>query len=202
MTYGRAVKGSDGRTWLQYWFLYADNPQDRGILRTGRHEGDWEMVQVGVGRGPAVATFSQHNWAEACPYKGVVNVANGSHASYPQPGVHDRPWPDPNDEAGADGRQVRPEVRPFGAWVRWPGRWGRAKARWWNPSEQSSPRGPAFQDRKAPTAWADPAGFHAGARLCGSGAPPHPLAVRLGAIGALAVLLSLIALKLRKQDPM
>ncbi|HEV2062136.1 MAG TPA: hypothetical protein VGR12_04720, partial [Solirubrobacteraceae bacterium] len=45
VTYGRRVLGSDGRTWLQYWFLYATNTQDRGIVRTGRHEGDWEMVQ-------------------------------------------------------------------------------------------------------------------------------------------------------------
>ncbi len=29
--------------WLQYWLYARDNPQDRGILRTGRHEGDWEV---------------------------------------------------------------------------------------------------------------------------------------------------------------
>src|SRR5215213_7436990 len=34
---------SDG--WVQYWMLFARNDQDRGVLRTGRHAGDWEMVQ-------------------------------------------------------------------------------------------------------------------------------------------------------------
>jgi hypothetical protein len=34
--------------WVQWWLLYARNDQDRGILRTGRHAGDWEMVQVRV----------------------------------------------------------------------------------------------------------------------------------------------------------
>jgi len=178
VTYGRRVRGSDGRTWLQYWFLYATNPQDRGILRTGRHEGDWEMVQLRLGAGdePDAATYAQHSWAEACPsWSGVVYVANDSHASHPTAGRKDRPWPDPDDDADGRGRTVRPQVRPFGAWVRWPGRWGHADASW-VPGEQSSPRGPAFQDDGA---WRDPAAFHSRARACGSGAPPHPLGVRI-----------------------
>ncbi|HEV2814276.1 MAG TPA: hypothetical protein VGW10_13560 [Solirubrobacteraceae bacterium] len=184
VTYGRRVRGSDGRTWLQYWFLYGTNEQDRGIVRTGRHEGDWEMVQLRLGRGgrPDAATFAQHSWAERCAWRGTVFVANDSHASYFTPGEHGRPWPDPDDFADGRGRAVRPEVRPFGAWVRWPGRWGRAEASW-VPGEQSSPRGPAFQDDGA---WRDPAAFHARARACGSGAPPHPLGVRVG--GWLAVI--------------
>jgi hypothetical protein len=32
--YGHAVRDG-GRLWLQYWFFYPDNPQDRGILRAG-----------------------------------------------------------------------------------------------------------------------------------------------------------------------
>ena len=31
--------------WVQYWMWFESNPQDRGILRSGRHAGDWEMVQ-------------------------------------------------------------------------------------------------------------------------------------------------------------
>ena len=31
--------------WVQYWMAFARNDQDRGVLRTGRHAGDWEMVQ-------------------------------------------------------------------------------------------------------------------------------------------------------------
>lgn len=196
------MRGTDGRTWTQFWLLYAGNPQDRGILRTGRHEGDWELVQVGTGRGAAVATFSQHKWAEACPWRGRIYVANGSHASYPERGEHGRPWPDPDDEARGDGRVVIPFVRQLGPWARWPGRWGRARARWWNPAEASSPRGPAFQDRDPPTAWADPAGFHASARACGSGAPPHPLGLRIAAAALLAAMLSGLALKRFRRQPM
>ncbi len=200
VTYGRRVRGGDGRTWLQYWFLYATNPQDRGIVRTGRHEGDWEMVQLRLGAGgrPDAATFAQHSWAEACPWRGVVHVANGSHASYPAPGEHDRPWPDPDDEADGRGRAVTPRVKPFGPWVRWPGRWGRAEARSWIPGEQSSPRGPAFQEDGA---WRDPAAFHARARACGTGAPPHPLGVRIAGwavvIGILVAVLSLVRSRVR-----
>jgi hypothetical protein len=165
--------------------LHEDNPQDRGIVRTGRHEGDWEVVQVGLdprtGR-PAVVTFAQHSWAERCawsaveraprdPEAPVVYVAAASHASYPRAARHDRPWPDPTDVADGRGRAVRPEVRPFGAWAAWPGRWGGSDPSPVVPGESPSPRGPAFQ----PTGpWGDPSAFHAAARPCGSGAPPHP----------------------------
>ena len=192
VTYGRAARGSDGRTWLQYWFLYEDNPQDRGIVRTGRHEGDWEVVQLRLGAGgrPDVATFAQHSWAEACRWRGTVYVAHGSHASYARAGTHDRPWPDPDDEAPGDGRAVRPEVRPFGRWVRWPGRWGRSEAGW-VPGESTSPRGPAFQPEGP---WSDPARFHAAARPCGSGAPGRPWPVD---VGFAAVLLAIAAVGYR-----
>ncbi len=199
-TYGRRVRGSDGRTWLQYWFLYATNTQDRGIVRTGRHEGDWEMVQVALGADgrPGDATFAQHSWAEACPWRGVVHVAHGSHASFPTAGEHGRPWPDPDDFADGRGRAVRPRVEPFGAWARWPGRWGRAEASW-IPGEQPSPRGPAFQNEGA---WRDPAAFHARARACASGAPPHPVGLRIAGwaavIGIAVAALSLVRTRVRR----
>jgi hypothetical protein len=47
--YGHALRDG-GRLWLQYWLFCPDNPQDRGIVRSGRHEGDREMLQVGLGR--------------------------------------------------------------------------------------------------------------------------------------------------------
>ena len=191
VAYGRSVAARDGRTYLQYWFLYADNPQDRGIVRTGRHEGDWELVQVALGRGgrPVSAAYAQHSWAERCAgYDRRVFVAHASHASYPRRGTHDRPFPDPDDEATGDGRVVTPKIEPFGRWAAWPGRWGRSEASW-IPAESTSPRGPAFQ---AP--WSDPAGFHARARACGSGAPAHPWPVY--AVGGGAVLITLGALAL------
>ena len=200
VVYGRRTRGSDGRTWLQYWFLYATNTQDRGIFRTGRHEGDWEVVQVALDRDgrPGDATYAQHSWAERCAWRGVVHVANGSHASYFTPAEHGRPWPDPDDFADGRGRQVRPRVEPFGPWVRWPGRWGRSEASW-VPGENSSPRGPAFQEEGP---WRDPAAFHARARACGTGAPPHPLGVRLGmglaVIGVAAAILMAFRTRVRR----
>jgi hypothetical protein len=197
--YGHAVRDGVGRLWLQYWTLWADNPQDRGVLHTGRHEGDWELVQVVLGPDlrPAAVTFAEHSWAVGCSAREapVVWVAHGSHAGYPQRGEHGRPWPDPDDEAPGDGRVLRPRVTPITgqrpAWVRWPGRWGGSVAGP-VPGEQSSPRGPAFQpDRR----FADPAALHARARTCTSSAPAHPWPVRagIGGVGAAGAFVLVLA---------
>jgi hypothetical protein len=170
---------------IQYWLFYADNPHDRGIVRTGRHEGDWELVQVNPRR--RLITYAQHSWAEACRYGGgrpTVYVANGSHASYGAPGRHDRPWPDPDDEADGRGRRVIPVVEPFGDWLDFRGRWGRSEASW-IPGESDSPPGPKFQESRA---FQDPEAFHERARACGSGAPAHPWPVYAAAvIGLVAI---------------
>jgi hypothetical protein len=67
------VAASGGGRWLQYWRWHTQNPQDRGILRTGRHEGDWELVQVHVDRGgrPLEAVYAQHSGAERCGWPSV-----------------------------------------------------------------------------------------------------------------------------------
>jgi hypothetical protein len=195
--YGHAVRDG-GRLWLQYWFFYPDNPQDRGILRSGRHEGDWEMLQVALGAGqrPLAVTFAQHSWRQGCAWSDigqdgaapVAYVAHASHAAYPRRGEHDRPWPDPDDEARGDGRRVRPQVavitddRP--RWVASRMRWGASRAAWWNPVEQSSPVGPRYQDAAR---WSAPAAFHAGARPCAAGPPGYPWWVFAG-LGVLAAL--------------
>jgi hypothetical protein len=197
--YGRTAR-ERGRTYLQYWAFYPDNPQDRGIVRTGRHEGDWELVQLRLGADgrPSVATYVQHSWAERCGWEQVeragevpiVYVANGSHAAYFSAGVHGRPFPDPDDEARGDGRQVRPLVEPIAArspaWMTYAGRWGHSRAGI-VPGEQSSPYGPAFQ----PDKWEHPARLEKEARACGSGAPSRPwqwpLLTLLLVPGALAV---------------
>jgi hypothetical protein len=196
VVYGHRVRDpEDGRTWLQYWLFYLYNGQDRGVLRSGRHEGDWELVQLrlGPGGGPDRMTLSQHSWAEGCAHRGgapVVFVANASHALYSRPATHDRQWPDPDDEADGRGRRVRPPVTPIAdgdpAWTRWPGRWGDSEAGI-VPIEHPSPRGPAFQERRP---WQGPSAYDAAhARDCGS-LPPRrawqwPLAIGVLALAAL-----------------
>jgi hypothetical protein len=122
-SYGRATPAVDGGRWLQYWRWHTDNPQDRGILRTGRHEGDWEVVQVRVDAAdmPVEAVYAQHSGAERCGWgtvrrrdgAPVAFLANGSHAAYFRPGVRDRTFPDPNDEADGRGRIQRPRHVPI-----------------------------------------------------------------------------------------
>jgi hypothetical protein len=182
--YGRAARDGGGRLWLQYWVFFTRNTQDRGIVRTGRHTGDWELLQLEIGHDgrPARATFAQHTWAEGCSWSEleregdapVVYVAGGSHALYPRAGTADRPWPDPNDEADGRGVEARPPLERVTAseprWMAWPGRWGEDGGGL-VPGEQPSPRGPAFQ----PERWNDPGLFHAAeARGCGDGPPGRP----------------------------
>ena len=211
LIYGRVAE-TGGERWLQYWLFYAQNTQDRGILRTGRHEGDWEFVQIRLDAAgvPETATFAQHSVAERCPYESlelrevdavrvpVVYVANGSHASYPRSGTADRPWPDPNDEAPGSGREVRPELEPIGdsspAWVADPRPWGSSSAGI-VPGEQSSPPGPRFQGDGR---WHDPASYEEGARPCGS--PPPGRAWQTPAlIGVGAVLVGGVVLLRRRR---
>jgi MYXO-CTERM domain-containing protein len=163
VVYGRAAAG-----WRQYWVWFDANPQDRGIVRTGRHAGDWELVQY---RGEE-AVYAQHSGAERCADverrdgRPVVYVANGSHAAYFHPGTRDRMWPDPNDEADGRGAVQRPRVvRISGdapAWMRDRRPWGGARARSWVPFEQSSPPGPAFQSAR----WDDPEAWAGTAHPC------------------------------------
>jgi hypothetical protein len=156
--YGREVRAREGGRWLQYWLYYRYQDQDRGIVRTGRHEGDWELVQYRVDDDDHLleAVYGQHSGAERCAAENVelsgqpiVYAAHGSHASYFHAGTRDRTWPDPNDEADGKGPMVRPELveitatRP--AWMTYPDPWGRSRAHAFLPGEQTSPKGPAFQ---------------------------------------------------------
>ncbi len=175
--YGRAAGAAGGGVWLQYWMFFRAQDQDRGIVRTGRHAGDWEMVQYridGHGR-PVDAVYAQHSGAERCSWqrvqqrggRPVIYGARGSHASYLRAGTRDRTWPDPNDEADGRGLVLRPRLVRVTAssprWMRWPQRWGAARARWWVPGEQDSPHGPAFQGQGR---WSDPDGWAQAAHGC------------------------------------
>jgi hypothetical protein len=173
VAYGHAVALAGGGAWLQYWLFYDYQDQDRGLVRTGRHEGDWELVQFRVLDGrPVEAVYAQHSGAERCGAaaltlrggRPVVYAAHGSHASYLRPGTRDRMWPDPNDEADGRGPVVSPRLvvvsEDSPAWMRRAAPWGGSRAGW-VPGEQDSPLGPVFQ----PGRW-DAAAFAAGAGSC------------------------------------
>src|SRR5262249_51429262 len=70
--YARAVPSRRGGEWLQYWLFYAGQDQDRGIVRTGRHAGDWELVQYRVdGNRPLEAGYAQHRGGQRCGWSAV-----------------------------------------------------------------------------------------------------------------------------------
>jgi hypothetical protein len=167
--YGRAVD-RDGKTYLQYWFWFYYNPKD--VLGRGRHEGDWEMIQLTLeGERPTCAVYAQHNhshkeeWGSVRrhPPGGqhpVVYVAAESHASYFQDGTH--PSFGRADNAYGDGAEALPDVEEFGGWERWHGRWGNSRGL---PiirrlAVGKSPQGPGRQNPK----WDDPPRFEQSAR--------------------------------------
>jgi hypothetical protein len=120
-----------------------------------------------VARDGTEAVLSQHSGAERCALargeRLTVYVAHGSHALYFRPGVRDRTFPDPNDEALGGGLRVRPRMEDISGqpWLRSARRWGSSRASW-VPGEMDSPRGPAYQGVR----WQDPERFAANARPC------------------------------------
>jgi hypothetical protein len=131
--YGRAAKDGEW-LWLQYFFWEYYNPKH--LLGFGKHEGDWELIQVGLdhGRVPRVVTYAQHDggagrsWDEIEHYPEpggghpVVYVAPFSHASYFEARTH---WhPGGPDSPDGKGPTYLPRVERFGPWATWPGRWG------------------------------------------------------------------------------
>jgi len=135
--YGRVVRGDGARDWLQYWFWLYYNPKN--LFGFGKHEGDWEMIQLGLGeaRQPEVLAYAQHDSGEARAADDVewverdggrhpvVYVSPLSHASYFEAGTH--PYPVGIDHPYGDGPESWPTVEPFGDWVHWPGRWGNSE---------------------------------------------------------------------------
>jgi hypothetical protein len=131
MAYGRVVR-TGGRIWLQYWLWYYDNPKT--FAGIGRHQGDWELVQVGLDEhGASTVTCSQHNMGETRDWANVsrdprdsdhplIFVAPFSHANYFQPGTrYYFPAADHPTDVGA---RACPRIEPFGPWAAWEGRWG------------------------------------------------------------------------------
>jgi hypothetical protein len=160
---GHVAVDAQGGRWLQYWFFYYWN--NKAFLGFGLHEGDWEMVQIGLAGDdtPQAMTFAQHTHGQRCAWsvverqgdRPVVYVARGSQASYPAAGRHDAPLVD--DVADGGGARVSPRVEALvdrsPRWVAWPGRWGSTVARW--QAESNSPVGPRQHGQ-----WAHPLAFH------------------------------------------
>jgi hypothetical protein len=163
--YGR-VKEDGGRVWLQYWLWCYYNPKQ--LLGFGKHEGDWEVVQIGLGSdgAPEVVTYSQHEGAEARDWEAVkrqgdhpvVYVAPLSHACYLEPGAH----PYVLGVDNPDGRlpPVLPRVEAFGSWTGWKGRWGNSTGVVGGQFGGRSPASPGRQGQK----WDHPAAWHQRAR--------------------------------------
>lgn len=143
--YHRTILGG-GLVWHQYWQWYLYNPW--GIGGVGKHEGDWEMVQIGVTpdplAGPILMTCSQHHnggkreyWSvELDEEDPVVYIALGSHANYFAPGRQGGGI-DLCDGLGLELTDY--ELRDFGPWANWSGRWGNSTG------EGKSPESPGQQ---------------------------------------------------------
>jgi hypothetical protein len=163
--YGRVI-ADGGRVWLQYWLWCYYNPKH--LLGFGRHEGDWELVQIGLAQDgtPEVATFSQHEGGEARDWDGmerqgdhpVVYVAPLSHACYFEPGAH--PYWFGVDNPDGSLPAILPRMEPFGAWERWIGRWGNSTGVVGGQFGGRSPASPGRQGQK----WDHPAQWHLRAR--------------------------------------
>ncbi len=153
--YGRVVPTGDGDLFLQYWLFYSDNPC---VLPPGRHDGDWEMVQLRVRRAgdrfeSTHATVAGHGKPKTREFRsdhGAIDVfvAVDSHAAYFKSGAH--PGLPLSDVCDPDGDGVVPGVRLFPDgldpdWTLWRGRWGMNPGTGiWLAKALRLPRTPAF----------------------------------------------------------
>ena len=179
--YGHARRDKQNRLWLQYWlFYYYNDFQLLGPFGAGKHEGDWELVQLRLNAAeqPEQAVYSQHKTAESKPWASVkkagtntplVYVARGSHANYFSAGRHStEAW---FDQADGKGPQITPtlevleDAKP--AWVHWPGMWGDTKATS-SPLDSSSPISPGRRPH-----WLNPSALTATAPRAAPAPPPR-----------------------------
>jgi hypothetical protein len=186
VVYGRVVPRRGGGLWLQFWLFYFHSAKGipgvsgaDGLLGAGLHQGDWELVQVGIPSAqvgaaepkPDVAVLAAHDYAHRIPWSDVdragdgnwlVYVGRASHATYPKAGRWRGKKRGPfsfdvlDDFADGGGVRRHPELQPIRigepAWVGWPGLWGSTKPK--PVVGGGSPRGPW---RQRP--WRDPDGF-------------------------------------------
>jgi hypothetical protein len=179
--YGHARADSKGRLWLQYWLFYYYNDYNlvAHLIGGGRHEGDWELVQLRLGPGekPELAVYSQHKTAQAKPWSATpkdgntprIYIARGSHANYFGTGSHfTGTW---FDQADGKGPKVTPTLELVAdqvpAWLHWPGHWGDTKEGFL-PLDSRSPTSPGRRVH-----WLDPSKL-SGAEPKAAPAPPAP----------------------------
>jgi len=165
----RAVRDPDtGQLWLQYWFWYIFNDYQLAF-NVGLHEGDWEMIQLGLkDEVPVVAVYAQHAEAERRPWDRVrksgdtplVFSGRGSHASYFEPGLFETgAWFDVTDgKRSAKKTELIILGDKLPEWVQWQGRWGDTEPRI-RGLHTPSPTGPAMHGAQwtHPQRWADSA---------------------------------------------
>lgn len=183
--HGHARRDDQARLWLQYWcFYYYNDFQLAGPLVTGgKHEGDWEMLQIRLDatEKPVEAVYAQHKGGESKPWGEVqkapssadtplVYVARGSHAAYFTPGSHwTGVW---FDYADGKGPKIDPALVVLGdnqpGWAQWPGWWGDTKASS-SPIDANSPRGPGGHAQ-----WRNPAVLAGIAARVAAAARPAP----------------------------
>lgn len=156
--YVRVIQNAENtsKTVIQYWLCYYFNDF------YNNHEGDWEMVEVILGRDldPEAAAYSQHgksfmkHWDEPGFEKvggyPVVYVAQGSHANYFSEGVHRNrivagytydDWT--NFESWADPELDFNGLAGENGWIDYAGHWGQEGIPFtW---AESGARGPRFQ---------------------------------------------------------
>jgi hypothetical protein len=177
--YGHARKDSKGRLWLQYWLFYYYNDFQLvgSLLGGGRHEGDWELVQIRLGADdtPELVVGSQHKQAEAKSWAAtakdgdtpLIYIARGSHANYFSKGSQfTGTW---FDQADGKGPRIDPTLEVVTdnapSWLHWPGQWGDTKPGFL-PLDSLSPNSPARRVH-----WLDPSKL-AGAEPQQAPAPP------------------------------
>jgi hypothetical protein len=171
--YGRIAQHG-AHTWLQYWFWFYYNPKN--VLGFGKHEGDWELVQIGLteDREPGLVTCSQHTGGQGRNWSAVrtqvfddgehlvVCTAPFSHAMYFEAGAH--PYLGGIDNPDDTFPALMPEIEELGAWRSWPGRWGNSKGvlaqLGVGKLGGESPRSPAHQGAR----WDKPTDYHAGGK--------------------------------------
>lgn len=136
VAYGRVVPVSKA-FFLQYWLFYPDNPC---VLPPGRHDGDWELVQVKVERdgeefAATQVTLAEHGKPTTHPVDASrreegpsVFVAVDSHACYFKEGAHPALLSDVCEPGGERGAKPALTLLPIAPdkrdWAHWAGRWG------------------------------------------------------------------------------